>query len=406
MPKSGGAVIPMPLNFNDLQFVIGSADRAAAMSLLKPLPPFADEVIEFLNALSKELMKKSRGFSDVATFAFWCRKPALLQEKKSYDDLASRLGRGVIFHSTPSNVAVNFAFSFAAGLLAGNANIVRLPGKEFAQVDMICAVINELLQQDFQNLAPYVCMVKYPPHKEISDAFSALCNGRVVWGGDETIARMRLSPLPPRAVEITFADRHSLLVINAEAYLQADNKERLAQDFYNDTYLSDQNACTSPRIIIWLGNKTETAREIFWQKLHLLLKDKYNLAPVQAVGKLSAFYKAAAEKPLRLCASPDNLIMRLELERLDEDLMDYKYNSGFFFEYQAENLAEILPLASVKCQTLTYFGLEKEQLAEFFKTVRPHGIDRAVPMGKSMDFTLVWDGYDLIRELSRKISIL
>ena len=127
----------MPLNFNDLQFVIGSADRAVAMSLLKPLPPFADEVIEFLNALSKELMKKSRGFSDVATFAFWCRKPALLQEKKSYDDLASRLGRGVIFHSTPSNVAVNFAFSFAAGLLAGNANIVRLPGKEFAQVDMI-----------------------------------------------------------------------------------------------------------------------------------------------------------------------------------------------------------------------------------------------------------------------------
>ena len=37
---------------------------------------------------------------------------------------------------------------------------------------------------------------------------------------------------------------------------------------------------------------------------------------------------------------------------------------------------------------------------------RPKGLDRAVPMGKSMDFTLVWDGYDLIRELSRKFSVL
>lgn len=37
---------------------------------------------------------------------------------------------------------------------------------------------------------------------------------------------------------------------------------------------------------------------------------------------------------------------------------------------------------------------------------RPHGVDRVVPMGKSMDFNLVWDGYDLIRSLSRKISVI
>ena len=60
--------------------------------------------------------------------------------------------------------------------------------------------------------------------KEITDAFSALCNVRVIWGGDATIAEIRKSPLPPRSNEITFADRHSAAVINADSYLAADNK--------------------------------------------------------------------------------------------------------------------------------------------------------------------------------------
>lgn len=42
----------------------------------------------------------------------------------------------------------------------------------------------------------------------------------------------------------------------------------------------------------------------------------------------------------------------------------------------------------------------------FIEEVRPKGIDRIAPIGKSMDFALVWDGYDLIREMSRKQSII
>jgi hypothetical protein len=37
---------------------------------------------------------------------------------------------------------------------------------------------------------------------------------------------------------------------------------------------------------------------------------------------------------------------------------------------------------------------------------RPVGIDRIVPMGKAMDFALIWDGYDLIRQMSRRVTIL
>ena len=73
------------------------------------------------------------------------RCAALLAEKAKYDDAELRLGKGVVFHIAPSNVPVNFAFSFAAGLLAGNANIVRIPSKDFEQVQIMSYIKKKAL---------------------------------------------------------------------------------------------------------------------------------------------------------------------------------------------------------------------------------------------------------------------
>ena len=394
----------MPQNFNELTYVVGTPETVEEMRSVPAMIPFSDKAVTFLNAVSAKLLKTGKAYSDVVTFAFWCRKAALLTEKAKYDTNELRLGRGIAFHSTPSNVPVNCAFSFAAGLLAGNPNIVRLPAKPYAQVDLICAAVKEALDEQ-PEMKPYVVFVKFPPVQEIADYFSSLCATRIVWGGDMTIAEMRKSPLPPRAKEITFADRHSILVLNADAVLKAENIDRLAQDFYNDTFFSDQNACTSPRIIVWTGKDKQAAKDKFWTAVHKLVADKYTLAPVQAVGKLAALYRAAADREVRLEPCADNFIYRVKVEKLDDKLPDLKYNSGFFFEYDAENLTEIVPVCTNKCQTMTYYGLDKDDIADFIRSAAPQGVDRAVPMGKSMDFTLVWDGYDLIREFSRIVKV-
>ena len=405
MPKSGGVVIHMLQNFKDLIYVVGTAETVLNMPAVPALVPFSEMAVSFLNILSGKLLKAGKAYSDVVTFAFWCRKAALMNEKAKYQDGEVRLGRGIAFHSTPSNVPVNFAFSFATGLLAGNANIVRLPAKDFEQVAVICNAVDEALDE-MPEMKPYVVFVKYPPIKEISDYFSAICSSRIVWGGDMTIAEMRRSPLSPRAKEITFADRHSILVLDAEAVLEAKNVERLGQDLYNDTFCIDHNACTAPRLVVWLGKRKAEAKEFFWKAVHRLVKEKYTLAPVQAVGKLAAFYRVAAKEKIKLLPAEDNLIIRIKVERLDSSLMDYKYNSGFFFEYDAEDLDGILPVCTTKCQTMTYFGVSRDKISDFICLQAPQGIDRAVPMGKSMDFTLVWDSYDLIRDLSRVVNIL
>jgi len=56
-------------------------------------------------------------------------------------------------------------------------------------------------------------------------------------------------------------------------------------------------------------------------------------------------------------------------------------------------------------QMLIYYWYTKDKIDVFIRKHRPKGIDRAVQLGKSMDFSLVWDGYDLIYELSREVTL-
>ena len=147
MRKSGGAVILMRLNPEMLEFDIGNLDVVERMQELPTDEPFAGERIAFLNGVSKKLLSntKAKDYSDVITFAYWIRKANMERKKQEFlSDGRMRMGKGVVFHIAPSNVAVNYAYSFAVGFVLGNANIVRLPSKEFLQVIMINQAIKEV----------------------------------------------------------------------------------------------------------------------------------------------------------------------------------------------------------------------------------------------------------------------
>ena len=55
---------------------------------------------------------------------------------------------------------------------------------------------------------------------------------------------------------------------------------------------------------------------------------------------------------------------------------------------------------------MSYYGFNEDFLIDFIQNDTPQGIDRIVPIGKTMDFSMIWDGYDLIETLSRKIEII
>ena len=101
---------------------------------------------------------------------------------------------------------------------------------------------------------------------------------------------------------------------------------------------------------------------------------------------------------------PDNRIVRAALPRLTEDVDEYRCHGGFFLEYAAETLDDLIPVVKRKYQTLSCLGLEPAALRQFVLDNGLPGIDRITPLGHTMDFDLIWDGYDLIRTLSRRIA--
>ena len=65
----------------------------------------------------------------------------------------------------------------------------------------------------------------------------------------------------------------------------------------------------------------------------------------------------------------------------------------------AKSLTDLFPIATIKSQTVTYYGLTREEIIKFVNEDHLLGVDGFVPLGRSMDFTLVGDGYDLITTL-------
>lgn len=403
-------MIPMQLNSDILKRIVyltGSAEIAAQLPCIPALTPFNDKVVAFLNDVSRMLMKdpRSKAYSDVITFGFWIRKGSVLKLKERlFDNEGFYLGKGVVFHVAPSNVSVNFAYSLVSGLLCGNANVVRVPSKDFPQVRIIADAFHKAMEEHGE-MKPYLLCVRYDRDKEINDLFSSIADMRVVWGGDQTIAELRKSPLPPRSGEITFADRYSLAIIDSDIYLSIEDKGKVAEDFYNDTFFSDQNACTSPRIIVWTGNKIAEAKEVFWSAEHDLVERRYAFQSIQGVNKLtSSFLIAVAEPGVKIQKHRDNLIVRVSVPFVTENLMDYKDNSGYFYEYNCSDIMDLALLCNNKrCQTIAYIGDRNTALPLIRAGVK--GIDRIVPIGKTMDFDLIWDGYNMPALLTRTVVI-
>tara|TARA_B100000963_G_scaffold289151_1_gene258564 strand:- start:16742 stop:17959 length:1218 start_codon:yes stop_codon:yes gene_type:complete len=375
------------------------------------LIPFSNEVISYLNDLSKLLYKdaRTRNYPDVSTFAFFVRKSNLFSLKKEYfNSDINRLGRGIVFHIAPSNVPVNFAYSLVSSLLAGNTNIVRVPSKSFDQVNIISDAILELSKlKNHKKISDKIMLISYPRNDSANSFFSKICDVRVIWGGDNTIRQIRESDIPPRSFDLTFADRYSICIINADSYVDEKNPEKIALNFYNDTYLFDQNACTAPHLVIWIGKKKNVinSKNIFWDNLHVIANSRYDIQSVIAVDKLTALHNQAIKsKKLKKIESKDNLVVRVEIDELPKNIDEFRCSSGYFNEYHASNLIEISPIIDQKYQTIAHYGVSKKELNKLIES-NPKGIDRIVKIGKTTDFSLTWDGYNLIDTLSRIIDI-
>lgn len=396
----------MAREYRDITFLVGNMDVLCNMEKIRALSIFSKSAISFLSRLSEMLLHdpRAKAYGDVIAFAFWIRKASIENEADKYGSSGSRIGWGMAFHIAPSNIPVQFAVSLVYALIAGNASVIRVSDKDFAQVDILCEMINTLLRQEFQELSPYICIVRYAHDNEASQMLSSACDLRIIWGGDKTIEDIRNNHTQSRCVELGFADRYSIAVIDSDVYLQMD-QQIVARDFYLDTYYSDQNACSSTRLVLWTGNCIEQAKKTFWACLQETVNREYQLSDISGSEKLLQTAVLAASYPGIKEIRHNNALVRVELPELFRGVMRYKGNRGYFLEYNVDSLDELVYVLDKPCQTVTYLG---DHLCRKIKDVifqnGLKGGDRIVPMGHSLDLSFVWDGYDMPLTLSRKIS--
>ena len=381
---------------------------------VKPCAPFGNLEIDFLDTLSKILMynNNARSFPDIISFAFWCRKKSIISLKNKLNTAETRMGLGCIFHITPSNVPVNFAYSFAFGLLTGNSNIVKLPSENFSQTKIICNVISKIIKRNkFKIIGKKNYFFKYNSNEtDITKDLSLKIDGRVVWGGDKTIEMVKNFKTKPRVKDIFFSDRYSFCIIKSDEIIssKAERIESFSNKFYNDTYFMDQNACSSPHLIIWYGSakQNKLAKNKFWPELLKIVKKKYSLEHTNAIDKYTSLCEDALKH--NLCSgfyNYENLIYRVEIKKLNKNLDQLNNKFGYFYEFECNNLKKIKNYITQKFQTLAYLGMDKKKLLDFVVKNGLEGIDRIVPIGSSHNIGFIWDGYNIDKQLTRVIEV-
>ena len=388
----------------DIEFVLGvhPIERFAVKA-------FSEDVILFLGELSDCIRKNAalNQFADLKAFAFWCRSSNLRRIKGEYESCRTFVGRGIALHITPSNVAMNFAYSLVFGLLAGNVNIVRLPSRNFLQVDKFIEILNGLLgRNEYARIRTLICLIKFSRSDEISKHFSLLADVRLIWGGDETIQNFKKFPTKARCVDLNFPERYSVAIINPEEMINFSHSDmkNFVRRFYNDAYLMDQKGCSSPQAVIWAQKGFDEQKETFWNSLSDIVDENYDLTLSVTADKLVQLTKTAVSAKADFQLMQSNFkVIRLKISALD-GFDTIKCSFGMFAEASVDSLDKLTAHVTDRFQTVTFFGMSRSDIIDALARSGFVGVDRVVPVGRAFDMGHIWDGFDTISILSRAMG--
>ena len=374
--------------------------------------PFDEVLVDFVDAFSRRLFKDEmvRVYPDLSSLAFWMRKSQVLKLKADYQQQnlgRVKVARGMVFHVAPSNVDTIFIYSLFLSLLSGNKNIVRISSKGSDRQGVILRILNELLAEKFSVLAQTILILNYPHDEVVTTSISTCSDARIIWGGDETINQISRCLAKPTCVDLKFSNKYSYALLSVKSLKNAteDNFDQLVINFVNDSYWFGQQACSSPRTVIWLDpDNDEDTKEKFWGRVEKNVAEfDHGLETADFVNKLFAQQQAAIEDEIQFIDSVSNLVSRVRLKNKNNKSKALHCGSGLFYEMNINVLSELAGFFARNDQTLSYYGINMEELKSVL-TENPTGIDRVVPVGIALEFSPVWDGYDFLQSLTREIQ--
>ncbi|MCC2615114.1 hypothetical protein LJ739_02510 [Aestuariibacter halophilus] len=364
--------------------------------------PFDPLILSFLSALSAHLLRHYREHSELVALGFWLRdsQVAALQQRLPAGYFKP-VGR--VLHITPNNVDTMFAYSWVCALVMGNNSLVRIGQPDAEQVNLLLSAIDAIFaEQRFAPLAAGNAFVHYPRDSQFSAQVSAQVDARVLWGGDDTVNAIRALACQPRCRDISFADRYSAALIQGDALTDDTAISDLADSLWRDTQPYFQQACSSPRVLFWLGDTAAMS------PLMTALEKHANNVVGQSIEW--ANNQLVYEQLLRNQDPGARTVHRsgvcgICVEQFHPTMLQWHLGQGCFVIQTLNTMNELPQRIDAKLQTLSYHGVEKAALVKLCEDPSITGIDRIVPVGRALDFSPLWDGYDVLTQLSRQIVL-
>lgn len=397
-----------------------SVSQLAALAQQPCLAPFDAVILQFFKQLSKSLL--TTHVPELSALGYWLRASNLKRWQQALsqraDSTSQTLALGTVLHFAPANVDTMFVYSWACALLMGNSNIVRLSAQDSPLKQQLLHAINALYAQpEFADIAKRNAFITYEHHQQdsqyITAVLSALADGRVIWGGDDTVNQIRAIAAKPRSRDIAFADRYSVAVISGDAFSDTTSALPVAERLWRDIQPYSQMACSSPRTLFFMGDDTQ---------LGYLLQALEQLQ-VQGAQDQNSSDKSITRQNDHLIAAQlalatgaaqqvtqNRAITTVSVPQFNEaianNLYQWHVGDGLLYVTRIRQLDELPRNINAHCQTISYAGVEVQEIIKAFHTTPITQVDRIVPLGQALDFSPVWDGYDLFNQLSRQVVFL
>lgn len=404
------------LSFHDLE-QMKQLLRPFFLQNFHQLTPFDPKTLSFCENLSEALfkMKEINEHPDLAALAFWLRGAHLNQLQqmfiKNINSQRKISPRGLVFHFPPGNIEVMLVYSWITALLAGNGSIIRIPSNPSERFIKLLQLIFRLLSQEqYSKIDQINCFVQYGHEEALTAWISSQVDVRLIWGGNESVEAIRKIPLKAHANDLSFPDRFSYAAISAAVYLKTtpEEKETAARYFFNDAYWFDQSACSSPRLIFWIGDDKTivSASNLFYEALQRYISQRnYETTLGGALLKKTYLFNQALALPVQTIHQFSNELSVVYLDKVDKGCRVH-CGQGLFYHIPIKDLNEIADFAATDDQTLTYYGIDADKLEQLVSLLNGRGLTRIVPFGQALNFDTIWDGKDLLMELIQNTLIV
>jgi len=312
---------------------------------------------------------------------------------------------GVVGHWPAGNIEIQPLLSMSCALLGGNACLVRVPS---GLVDTTRAIMQSLHAADSDGaLTSRIGMIAFEHERmDLQQAMAAAVDGAMIWGGAESVSRIRRLPFPHWARVAVFGPRLSVAAMDAESWSNEAEQAAWCQRIARDVWQFDQQACSSPQAL-FLERREGLEVDGFVRALRRAFEEENRVHPrVDIHSALSSsiclvrasWLLDAGGRQAVFPMSPDWTILlgsgseipaptqgRTLSVLLVDDLMDpiSKFDGavqtlGIAMGNDAKELR--LAQAAARC-----------------------GVDRIVRLGRMHVFGSPWDGADLIRPMTRLV---